>query len=111
MIGLTRQEKQVLVSLVFVFCVGTIVHYVFKVYPYLGDIVNVVDSELIYPKINVNEATAQEISNIPYIGDITAKRIVEYRKINGPFKTKLELRRVKGIGEPTYRRIEKFLKI
>lgn len=54
-------------------------------------------------KININTATAQQMSDgLDGIGDVIAKRIVDYREKNGPFKSIEEIRKVSGIGEKTF---------
>lgn len=55
--------------------------------------------------ININTATAEELTELPRIGDVTAARIVEWREENGPFATTEELMNVQGIGERVYERI------
>lgn len=50
-------------------------------------------------KINVNSATAEQLAALPGVGEVTAKAIVDYRQMNGPFKTVDDLMEVKGIGE------------
>ena len=50
-------------------------------------------------KINLNTATADELTALPGIGATLAERIVAYREENGPFRTEEELTRVSGIGE------------
>lgn len=50
-------------------------------------------------KININTATAQELTRLSGIGDVLAERIVEYRTKNGMFKSIDELLEVSGIGE------------
>ena len=49
-------------------------------------------------KIDVNAATAQELSRLPRIGLALAQRIVADRDSNGPFTTPEALDRVAGIG-------------
>lgn len=49
--------------------------------------------------INVNTASAAELSEINGIGDAKAKAIVEYREKSGPFKSVDDLENVKGIGD------------
>lgn len=54
-------------------------------------------------KININTATAQQLSDgLDGIGDVIAKRIVDYRGKNGSFKSIEEIRKVSGIGEKTF---------
>jgi competence protein ComEA len=57
-------------------------------------------------KININRASESELKSLTGIGDVTASRIVEYRKQNGNFKTIDEIRMVKGIGEKKFESIK-----
>lgn len=50
-------------------------------------------------KIDINKATAEELTTLKNIGPKIAASIVEYRKANGPFKIAEDLLKVKGIGE------------
>jgi len=52
-------------------------------------------------KINLNKATAAELSQLKGIGMKYAERIVEYRDKNGPFKQVEDLLNVQGIGPKT----------
>lgn len=53
-------------------------------------------------QVNLNTATAQELQLLPRVGPSLAKRIVDFRAANGPFKAAEEIVRVKGIGEKTF---------
>ncbi|MDZ7331848.1 MAG: helix-hairpin-helix domain-containing protein [candidate division KSB1 bacterium] len=48
--------------------------------------------------IDINQATIEELIQIPQIGQVIAARIVEYRKEHGNFKQIEELLAVKGVG-------------
>ena len=48
--------------------------------------------------ININRATAGQLDSLDGIGPVIAKRIVEYRKVNGPFTSIEDLQKVSGIG-------------
>jgi len=52
-------------------------------------------------KINLNKATAAELSQLKGIGMKYAERIVEFRDKNGPFKQVEDLLKVQGIGPKT----------
>ncbi len=55
--------------------------------------------------VNINTASAAQLDALPGIGPVLAKRIVDYRSANGPFKTIQDVKNVKGIGDKTF---EKF---
>ena len=50
-------------------------------------------------KVNVNTATAAQLTALPGIGDTIAQAIVDYRDNNGAFRSVDDLLQVKGIGE------------
>jgi len=49
-------------------------------------------------KVNINKATAAELSQLKGIGMKYAERIVEFRDKNGPFKQVEDLLNIQGIG-------------
>ncbi len=51
--------------------------------------------------VNINAAGATELSQLPGLGAITAQKIVEHRKANGPFASHDDLLAVPGIGPMT----------
>lgn len=55
--------------------------------------------------VNINKADAETIAaEISGIGQSRAQAIVEYRKVNGKFKSIDDLAKVKGIGEKTIKK-------
>lgn len=53
--------------------------------------------------ININTAGAKELNEgITGVGEVIANRIIEYRNVNGPFKTIEEIKNVSGIGDATF---------
>lgn len=49
-------------------------------------------------KVNINSATAKELMTLSGIGEKVAERIVQFRDVNGPFKSVDDLKRVDGVG-------------
>lgn len=49
-------------------------------------------------KININTATAEELTQLKGVGEKLADSIVQFRKANGLFKSVADLELVKGIG-------------
>lgn len=61
------------------------------------------------PVVNLNDATAQQLQQLPFIGPVMAKRIVEYRAKVGKFTHIEELKNVQGIGEKILERIRPYV--
>ncbi len=60
--------------------------------------------------IDVNEADWPEISQLPGIGEVLARRIVDSRATEGRYIDLDELQRVRGIGPKTLERIKPYLR-
>lgn len=52
-------------------------------------------------QVNINTATAKELTALMGIGPIKAEAIIEYRQANGKFNTVNDLTKVSGIGKKT----------
>lgn len=63
------------------------------------------DSENSSELININTAPASELVKLKGIGEVKAAAMVEYRRINGNFKTVQDIMNVSGIGEKTFEKI------
>lgn len=59
--------------------------------------------------IDINQANWLEYAMLDGIGEVLAKRIIEYRDEQGPFASVQNLRNVKGIGKKTFEKIEPHL--
>ena len=67
--------------------------------------------ELPAGSIFVNSASIEDLSRLPGIGPVKAKRIIAYRQKNGSFRSKEELINVKGIGVKTLKKIEEYINL
>ena len=62
-------------------------------------------------KININQASAKELANLPRIGGKVADRIVDYRQSHGSFARVEDLMEVKGIGEKLFVTLKPYLSL
>ncbi len=60
-------------------------------------------------KIDINQASAEDLTQIPGIGEKLSKRIVQYRDKNGDYNNVNELINVKGIGPKTLEKIKNYI--
>lgn len=111
MFSLTKEERLVLIFFVLIVLIGTLIHWAFKSNAKLKDFVNIIESDRLYSRVDINTATYEELVKIPYLGAAKAKRIIDYRMQNGPFSDVEQLKSVPGIGNFNYQRISKFLKV
>ena len=56
-------------------------------------------------QVDLNEAEAAELMQLPGVGPNLAQRIVDHRQASGPFRSVNELTKVKGIGPATLARV------
>jgi competence protein ComEA len=111
MITLTKQERSVLIALGFIFLIGTCIHYACQKSPQITRFVNLMDSERVYYKINLNRASVEDLVRVPYIGELTARKIVEFRERNGPFQRIEDIQQVDGIRAKNFERFRRHLKV
>lgn len=62
-------------------------------------------------RIDLNAATAEELTQVRGIGPVLARRLVSYRDEVGPFVELSQIAGVSGIGESTYRSIAEHLSV
>ncbi len=62
-------------------------------------------------KININHATASELTALPGIGDVRAEQIVHHREKHGFFSDPIEIMDVSGIGEATFNNIAEMITV
>jgi competence protein ComEA len=61
--------------------------------------------------VNVNTATAEQLSMLPGIGDARAREIVAARQKQGGFKRVEDLLAIKGIGEASLAKLRPYLSL
>ncbi len=61
--------------------------------------------------ININTASAYELTALPGIGTVTAQSIIDYRNAHGPFTSIQGLDNVKNIGTATINKIKNYITI
>jgi len=61
--------------------------------------------------ININTATAKELTKLKGIGSKTAEAIVAYREQHGAFKNASDIQKVKGIGKKTFEKIKEEISV
>ncbi len=62
-------------------------------------------------KINLNTASADQLTAVPGVGPKLAARIVEHRQKEGAFRSVSELMNVKGVGEKNLAKIQGYLSV
>lgn len=62
-------------------------------------------------KVPINGASAVQLATLPSIGPKTAARIIEYRRLNGPFARVEDLVRVPGIGPRTLEKVRPLIAV
>jgi competence protein ComEA len=59
-------------------------------------------------KIDINAASAVELTDLPGIGPALARRIIDYREEHGPFASVDDLLHISGIGERILERLKPY---
>ncbi|MHC5251951.1 helix-hairpin-helix domain-containing protein [Listeria kieliensis] len=62
-------------------------------------------------KVNINQATAQDLEQVPGIGKAKAAAIIEYREKEGLFTKIEDLTQISGIGEKTLEKLKAHLEV
>jgi len=61
--------------------------------------------------VDLNRATISDLVQLPGVGEVIAKRIVDFREEHGPFKRVDDLMKVKGIGEKSLDKIRPYVRV
>jgi len=68
-------------------------------------------SEQVVSKVNINQASAEQLQVIPGVGATLAERIVAYRTEHGAFATPEDLTAVRGIGEKSLAKLLPWIRV
>lgn len=61
--------------------------------------------------INLNAAGEAELLTLPGIGPAKAAAIIEYREVNGPFKSIEDIKEISGIGDKTFEKLKEEISV
>jgi competence protein ComEA len=61
--------------------------------------------------LNINTATAEQLTSLPSIGETRAQDIVTYRESHGPFLSIEDIQQVPGIGAATFENIAPYITV
>jgi competence protein ComEA len=61
--------------------------------------------------IDPNRASQTDLETLPGIGPVLARRIIDYRRVHGPYRTVADLRKVSGIGRKKLEKMRPYLTI
>ena len=64
------------------------------------------NTEVLSSKVNINTASASELTTLDGIGESTAAKIIAYRQANGSFASIEDIKKVSGIGDRKYEAIK-----
>jgi len=107
----TSAERRVIITIVIVVALSALVGTVIKKFPFLRDLTNLLESQELYPRIDVNKASYEQLLDLPYVGEKTARAIVEYRKNIGRFNSIDDLASVKGVSSGNLPKFKMYLKV
>ena len=62
-------------------------------------------------KVNINQASAEQLAFLPRVGAKAAQKVVDYRKAKGPFARPEDLMEVKGFGEKKFEQLRPYLTV
>ena len=62
-------------------------------------------------KVNINQASKEELMTLPGVGEAKAESIIQYREANGSFKHIEEIMEITGIKEGLYEKIKEFIQV
>ena len=111
MLSLTKQEKLSLLGLAVILGLGYALHFCLKAYPGLASILQFIEREEILYQIDVNTAVYEDLVQIPYIGDFTARKIIQKREALGAITSLRQIEEIPGVYPKNFEKFSPFLKV
>lgn len=62
-------------------------------------------------KVNINQASSEELQTLNGVGPATAAKIIEYREQNGSFQKIEDIQNISGIGEKTFEKLKAYITV
>lgn len=62
-------------------------------------------------KVNINKAGLEELMTLQGIGETTAWKIIEYRALNGKYKSIEDIKNVSGVGDAKFNAIKDYITV
>jgi competence ComEA-like helix-hairpin-helix protein len=107
MFYLTPQERKFVCLVMIVFIMGAFVQLLLR-----RDIAPVRWARAVrHFRININTARADQLQMLPGVGASIARRILDFRRENGPFKTLEGLQDVAGLTKKRFERIRELIEL
>ncbi|HEX9933760.1 MAG TPA: helix-hairpin-helix domain-containing protein [bacterium] len=122
MLGFTKREQGVILFLCSCFVAGLGIQTVQRRWASLPDISEDITEPIQLSNtaamtapsapliVALNSADSTWLEQLPGVGPIMAKRIIDYREKHGAFRTPEDLMNVKGIGRKTFEKIKPFVR-
>ena len=112
MFSLTRQERKVLIFIGILILAGSILkilnlNAIGEDISFDRDRAVISENTGLSKLININAASSKDLESISGIGEVIARRIIDYRAQFGFFKDLEDLKKVKGIGDKKIEAIKK----
>lgn len=114
MFSLTHQERKVLIFIGIVILVGSILRTLNR--NTIGenpssdrDRAVISENTGLSKIVNINAATSEGLESISGIGEVIARRIIDYRNQFGSFEDLEDLKKVKGIGDKKIETIKEYI--
>src|SRR3989338_8443394 len=108
MFNLTRTERGIIIFLIFTLLIGiTLIIYQKSRPPIKLEIGKfAVEEEVDSGRININTASAGDLTQLEGVGKVMAQRIIEHRDKAGKFASIEDIKDVKGIGDAMFEKIK-----